>query len=268
MKPPATAPCLLGGWSYGGILAFCLAKLLIESGRSVPALIMFDSSPVPDSLRSAVLKCFPKLETLFLNDHASVRGAPRNLRREVEECKSYSPTDRLILGMRSEAEFSDLAGFVLRGKNVDFGLRSPGESDFQFLERLATVVEAVDGELFRQMFIPGQSGPRLHRAALVFKNNLLDALSFTSDWVFPGEICIFCQKGHPDVGKWQRYSSRPVQIFEYPIQPLAGKDSHTSMMDEPNIKLFAKDLCAYMQELDKTVLSGFSPGTDYYATAT
>ena len=51
-------------------------------------------------------------------------------------------------------------------------------------------IDALDGERFRQTFLPGQSPQSLHRAALVFKMNLRDAQEPRERWLFPGEIVV------------------------------------------------------------------------------
>ncbi|TFY63793.1 hypothetical protein EVJ58_g3045 [Rhodofomes roseus] len=39
----ADRPCILGGWSFGGVVAFEVARLLIESGHRVEGLLLIDS---------------------------------------------------------------------------------------------------------------------------------------------------------------------------------------------------------------------------------
>lgn len=248
-------PYVLGGWSYGGLLAFRLARHLIEAGKKVAAIVMFDVSPITHYAPRILRKQLPKLESLLLDGHILPPRVSSRLRRVAEQCCRYSPTDRLIAGVRNDTsrnEVLKLARFVLRGHISQLEREFADKDSSELLEELAKQIEEIDGNRFGQMFIPGQSGARLHRSALVFKNNLLDGLSFTSGWVFPGTIYNICQMGHSAVRRWQQFSLQAI-VHEYPIRPLAGKDAHSSMMDEPNLKLFVGALSHYLNSLDAFV---------------
>ena len=144
-----------------------------------------------------------------------------------------------------------LARAVLRRDPI--GLKELDDAppgDFGPIEQLARRIDALDGEMFRQTFLPGQSARSLHRAALVFKMNLRDAQEPLERWLFPNEIVVVACQGNERVRRWQDFTSRPLVIREYPNQRIAGKDPHSSMMDDANTILFADDLSRMLDSYD------------------
>ena len=247
-------PLVLGGWSYGGLLAYRLARSLAEKGKSVRALVVFDIGPDISPNNRLLLRERARLEYRLLDKPYDLGAAiPAWFQKMLDDTLRYSPTDRLIMGVRhgtSRAEFRQLADFVLRGYHTGFELDRPGETGFELLERLSAQIEAIDGERHRQTLLSGLDGEQLHRAALVFKENIFHACGFDADWIFPGTLHVFSQPGSPFAAQWQRLCLQPVCAHEYPFQPLRGKTAHASIMDSENVHLFASDLDEILEGYD------------------
>jgi len=91
-------PYLLGGWSYGGVVAFEMAQQLVRQGQRVDVLAIFDSEAMghdrrPEEWREmddAQLLVEIFAETLPLSlDHLRVLGADEQLNYVVEMAKKF-----------------------------------------------------------------------------------------------------------------------------------------------------------------------------------
>jgi probable biosynthetic protein (TIGR04098 family) len=219
-----SGPFVLGGWSYGGVAAYDLARLLVDAGREVSRLVVFDTTPPP----------FPGDPPFYANHD------------------DLPLTFRFIWNVTERTDREDLLGLarsVLRG-DAD-GLRALENApphDFAPLEVLADRAQRLDGLTFRQTFLPGQPAASLHRAALVFKTNLLDSVVPRDRWLFPGAIVVFACARNELVAGWQKRTACPVEVREYAFEALAGKDPHSSMMDDANVDRFVGDLCRTLDE--------------------
>ena len=256
LKEHGGAPFVLGGWSHGGLLAYDLAKLLTEAGEKVVAIVMFDTDP-PNVSPKNTAPPMDLIEKILLGETSP--DSPEGMKAS-EWASGYfqqPPTYRLIWGSRHQmnpGEVAKLARFTL-GQDAPGIFDATGEEpEFEKLERLASELEKKDGELFRQTILPGQSGRHLHRACLVFKSNLIDSFASRDGWVFPGQIYNIVRHTNSGASRWQKYTQMPLALRGYDFQALACKTAHGSIMDEPNIELFAKELNEYLNSIDALYL--------------
>jgi fatty-acyl-CoA synthase len=248
-------PYILGGWSYGGLLAFDLARKLTEAGAAVQAIMMFDTDPPESTIQGHdfenSVRAFERsaLDEGKLLDVRS-RGQFERFLKKWHIC---SPTFRFIWGVRNyrvEEEILKLAKFVLYDEPEE--IRKIVEwrgTSAELLDWLSVRIATIDRERFQQTFLPGLTGEMLHRAALIYKWNLIDMCRPREKWVFKGTIFYYAVKGNVKGRGWQERTSVQMRVLEYPVRPLAGKDAHTSMMDKPNVTLFARDLCSHFAGL-------------------
>ncbi|GBE80926.1 Orsellinic acid synthase [Sparassis crispa] len=108
-----TTGCIVGGWSFGGVLAFEVARQLIRSGIRVPGIVLIDSphpltkSPLPDSLIENVIGGKGSTNKLTELVRAQMRHATRAL---ISYDLSQSPASGVLppkaVMLRSQEAFS------------------------------------------------------------------------------------------------------------------------------------------------------------------
>ena len=69
-----SGPVLLGGWSFGGVVAFEMARQLRDRGREVPLVVLFDSY-APAGVNLLDGRSDAELLRPFLRDQAGLQGA-------------------------------------------------------------------------------------------------------------------------------------------------------------------------------------------------
>jgi hypothetical protein len=115
------------------------------------------------------------------------------------------------------------------------------------------------------LILPGSSPETALKYMGIFRQHLFHGLSYRPSGQYDGTISIFVEKGNAmyDARDWQRYSSRPLDFHEYPIETsfpfrTRGKwwynkenaGRHLELMSEPNLRTFIKDVDAAFDRAD------------------
>jgi thioesterase domain-containing protein/acyl carrier protein len=96
-------PYLLGGYSFGGIVAFEMAQQLREAGQEIAALVMLDSMPPTSGKRTIELERRLGIDDsliLFLDAREQARQAGKEFTLSPAELGNLSPAERFsyVLG--------------------------------------------------------------------------------------------------------------------------------------------------------------------------
>ncbi|WP_163868729.1 amino acid adenylation domain-containing protein, partial [Myxococcus eversor] len=179
-------PYLLGGWSFGGVVAHEMARLLEATGEKVDLLVMFDShaptrQPLPEPDTLTLLAGFGQMlgvswENLSLDVNQLERlGAREVLARALPHLRRSTPAlhtleldtaERLfnVYQRLTQAQLRHVPGGVYTGRTVLFrATRAPGEApvseDLGWREWLtgSLTVHDVAGDHFTMLSAPGVS---------------------------------------------------------------------------------------------------------------
>lgn len=216
LEPIVSAgPVVLGGWSFGAILAWEVARAVAASGTTVPALLLFEppsrdaGPPRPTGTRAEPLQRFFEL----LDPHRA-------------DAASLAEIDRELFPDLPPADGDDAAEVYGR-----------------LLDRLLT---RTPGARRERILLPELTTGMVLQAARVWKKNLALTAAYVPDagdlpepvervYVFRGEPA-----GEPHVFT----GALPARAEErhYPLRPVGGLRAHSAMMERPNVDLFAADV--------------------------
>ena len=196
-------PYALLGWSFGGIVAFEMAQQLYGSGQRVGLLGLIDSHP-PDNLGSDAITDAAILAQIAI-EHALQNGA--SLPIDIVKLQQLEPTEQLSYVV----EQIKLVG-------LDFNTDSNWLRGFLRGFRIRTQALA----RYRPQHYPGQ--------ITLFKKTGEDAevLRIQALVKRPQEF------DSPTNG-WERFSAQPIIVRRVP-------GYHSTVLTEPNIRLFAEQL--------------------------
>jgi acyl transferase domain-containing protein/NADPH:quinone reductase-like Zn-dependent oxidoreductase/acyl carrier protein len=246
------AAFVLGGWSYGGVLAIQIAQQLEDANQRAAGLVLLDLVPTAPRQAQRFARCFPIVESILLDGDGSPYAPIAHRPWVANFARDHfgvHPVDRFIMGVRQRTdrvELTNLARFV-------FPTNGPclPDDDSRALDVLCGELEAADPDRFHQFFLPGQDGRQLHRAALLFKTNVVDACTFAPSRRLSLPILAMCATATAGAERWDGATSERLTVRQYPIRPLRGKSVHASMMDAANVDLFADDLRDYLLLADQ-----------------
>lgn len=245
---------ILGGWSYGGLLAYRIVLLLEKMGIDVRGLVLLDTAPHLNQETRIRLRYLGLLEYYAIdNPNAPIDTLPLWFQRLLSEFKSSSVVDRFIMGSRSNPTVDQLrhfASFVLRSEPERLA-GVLGEPEDDLLGRLISATAASD-PTFTQTFSQRQGPAAIYKCALVYKTNMIDGARIAVSKKVGCPIASFGARDTRHISeKWSAYTSRDFELYSYDIAGVCGKTSHGSMMDDINISLYANDLASYLDRCDK-----------------
>src|SRR5262249_2078892 len=142
LRERPNGPYILGGFSYGGLVAFDLARKLAEAGEKVATIIMFDTAP-PNLSGKADTSLMGKIERVLLDDVSPDVVVQGYVQRILQLPLTY----RLIWGTRRElnpGEVAKLANCVF-GEGGSIVLEGMNDaSEYAKLEKLASELDKQD----------------------------------------------------------------------------------------------------------------------------
>ena len=231
-------PYALAGYSFGGNLAFEIANRLISDGQEVQHLVLFDTAG-------------PLTAWGRMTSRERILTAIRR---------------RLCQAGRPGALALDALGFksAMRRVFLCFGAGPLTAHELRMIIRVSFPTYAKQHELRQMTFeelcnaIVGQFKPKLSSTAweyLIRRAPSEDAVVLVkahkvwakNHWlwlrhrpkaVFPGTIIIYAAEGNPDVMRWQKFSSRLLDVRRVAV----AREDHTSFLDPENVSLFAAKL--------------------------
>ena len=224
-------PISVGGWSYGGRLAYEVAAQLLAKGRQVKHLIMFDSAPFHQPIMFRIIlnvlwpvagRLVPKFRTLFrLERDLGVRPVCK------EELVALL-TGRFFPDPLSKKEIEDLDLEDLAARFVTKLQESVPEGYWQ--------------DVLRRTPPWMQDALGMVTCFKIRRLNLNLIKDYLPKETYPGKITYFANQGGKRAQTWQRYTTEPVDVREYPLKRINGINPHDAMFEPENIALFAQDL--------------------------
>ncbi len=240
-------PYVLGGWSYGGVLAFELAKQLHDEGESVLGVILIDT---------------------YARGAVPLDGAERNA---LLPWSDKLPLERLLVALRRTSgivranDIIELAQVVLPEVQIPADLRRASLSDAAgwFLGQFPPHAR-------RSLMLP--STPMEAVATL---RDMRDFLAMGREYMAPRSQVPGFQinvAGDRRLRDWSNYFEQPLRSFEFPVDPTedeaagtlsirADFASHLAQFAPKNVRLFAPKLAELLAEMDE-VANGLRSGTD------
>jgi aspartate racemase len=206
-------PYFIGGYSFGGLVAFELARQLQTQGSSVALLAILDSYPRAQNISTPVevvgtgLAPVP-VPTAPVRDYA---GAIVRIAEDVSRSwkKKVSVSYEALCPLQPDEQ---LVYFLDRLRDAQI---APDDMDIFQLRRYIQVYEAHESCLQRYRPKP-----------------------------YPGRITLFCSEdGEADPSSWSPFSSEPVEVH-----PVSG--DHLSMVDEPYVQSLALQLQRCLDKAD------------------
>lgn len=202
-------PHLIGGWSFGGLVAFEMARQLREQGRPVALLAILDTTPglMPEQVR------------------------------ETRSADAYEDNRAWLLSIALYIE--GLWGRRLEVVESELQRRSPEEQMAYFTDRLRN----------SGLMSSNATLPQLRRLLNVFKSNSRAWCAYVTQpyegriTLFRSQDDVAAQNAGSEpcaadvtLG-WQRFSQTPVEILTAP-------GTHLTMLAEPNVAVLAQQLNA------------------------
>jgi fatty-acyl-CoA synthase len=256
-------PCLLGGWSFGGVVAFEMACLMTELERKPLGLLMLDSRP-PRSWRPIARgRVIRAIGRLALGYPALGRRAP--VASKLFHVKSIGRRFLVWLTMRGCDSVADVRGAARFCLPEDRELHAR-------LEHMA-YAEAWE-ELFRRFKETGLSEElarfvmphlsamaTLNVAKLWVRNNLMLRV-YSTRGVFDGPVLHVAgeESQYPD--GWTDYFERPPDNRRFPIEGAPGFSPHFCMLDPGNTRLFAPAVSRFAEACGSRGVEGEPSGAN------
>jgi fatty-acyl-CoA synthase len=241
-------PYLIGGWSFGGLVAFEMAARLRAAGDEVRRVILFDTTPPSATERFKRQVMVPLIGRLF---RVSLRFPwLRRLLPPLRQVEQLSPMWRFF------------AAYLLTGEEVNLAPALQfAFSELCDRERLATLeADAAWDYLLelgfsrpppadRLLLIPGLDGVSVRRALRVVKR--FDQLNqlYRPAGKAPVDVDIVAVRGNPVLEGWRRFVGGRLVIHPFDVQTCLV-NAHWDMMEEPNVLRFAPALRQMLAEMD------------------
>ena len=237
-------PYLLGGWSFGGVIAHALANRLVGMGHIVSRLVLFDTDPPASAisrLRYLLRQGLIRHAALHWNAPAHRLIAPRG----ASSCARFLAA--LRPNTTSSRELAKLMHFAC-SEHFD---HVTGES-----ETVEELWAALKGELevhskpeeSRPFLIVGQDAATQLQNARVLVKNRRDAVLYKPRHRFPGRLDIIAANDPFRLVAWSRYASDLPRVHTYPITGTDVLTPHFCMFEPKNVALFGADVNALLNQ--------------------
>ncbi len=237
-------PYLIGGWSYGGRLAYETTLQLIRAGQQVPDLILFDSAPPEfNQVQRALLGVFrgirwllertsTRYKTLFALERSMSARPPE--RAEVMDLltRAGEPFPRPILG----AELEELSLDALCER------------------RVTTIATSIPARVWKRQLdeVPSwmKDGQGIWRCMKLRKLNSDHVMSYHApSWRYPGRMTYIAYDRDNRAAAWQPYVEHPIKVYAVPLQAVDGLGPHNAMFAPVNVARFAEPLLQALPEV-------------------
>jgi thioesterase domain-containing protein/aryl carrier-like protein len=217
-------PYLLGGWSFGGLVAFEMAQQLRrEDPEKVAGIALIDTRSPYANARLAGLD--PELMKAFL----LLEHAKEIARMSVRELP-LKPED--LVGLDLEQQLDRIL------KEIDLADALPGEIDAslvrRYLELRTARFQAIKN--YQPQVYPGRI--TLFRAADVYEEAALAEA-----------VEIYREAASHPTYRWDELSTHPIELRHVP-------GNHESIVFEPNVQVLARELSRFFSELSLNAEAG------------
>ncbi len=216
-------PYHLGGWSLGGLVAFEMARQLLENGREVGVLALIDAQAPPADRRRDAKTRELAVRLRTLGEGVEALG----LIESVEDAEALAEV--------AEELASGFGGDV--GRMFDHLRAMPAEAQRE------TILKAFGiDRVYHQ-----EAGPeRVERLWKVLRANFLAGARYDPSGVYPGRVTLFRagvraadRRADPSMG-WSRLAGGGVSVVDVP-------GDHASILAAPGVRMLAKGLRAAIQ---------------------
>jgi thioesterase domain-containing protein len=211
-------PYLLGGWSFGGLVAFEMAQQLRRDGEEIRGLALIDTRSPAANARLAGLD--PELMKAFLLlEHAKeiARISARELPLRPEDITGL-PLDQQLDRILREIDLADAL---------------PGEVDPALIRRYL--------ELRIARF---QAIKNYRPAVYAGRITLFRATEVYEDAALAEAVEIYREAARHPSYQWDELTTEPVDIRQVP-------GNHESIVFEPNVQVLAGELTRFFSELNE-----------------
>jgi thioesterase domain-containing protein len=245
-------PYLLGGWSFGGTVAFEMAAQLRAAGEQVAHLLLLDAAPPETPLGAGARALAGALWRWILRHPAAALRLPLLGPR----LRDMTPFERFMMGsvfaldpfLPDKAGSRALLTFALGADADPEVLDALPSGSEALLDRWYETLRrnAVEEERARY-FLPGTSGRGGLRQVRVVAQAMSQEFRYRPRRRYSGPVTLFAVKGDRATARWQRYCEDSIAIREYSIQAIGRYPAHFCMLDAENVALFATDVDAVLE---------------------
>jgi fatty-acyl-CoA synthase len=236
-------PYLVGGWSFGGLLAHELVCALESAGHRVARLLLFDTDPPLPRAR--------RLERRVR--HAIAYGSISRGLVPPEGVLSHrsSAAARFLAalppGLRRPEE---LAAVMRYASPARFGtVDGRGQTLAQLADALFGAVEAeADPEEIRGFFLPELDALTLLHGALLLAKNRYLSWRHAPRGVCRGGVTIFAAANPSRLRRWNAYCAADVDVRSFPVRAGRVLPPHFAMFDAENVELFGRAVQAVLTQ--------------------
>jgi thioesterase domain-containing protein len=237
-------PYLLGGWSFGGLVAIELALRLAAAGEQVERVVLFDTEPPPSAIGRAKDRVTrPVMGAAFRQ--ALHRPWLRRAVPGIGGLDRLSPVWRFFVSFLMTGEEQRIAPLLAWafGDRADparlAALAGRGPDDaWAYAVELARGSEAPAD---RSLLIPGLDGPGARRALRVARRLEVMRHRYRPTQRYQGRVDIIAVAGNAALERWRQAVSGPVQIHPFPLER-KYVHPHWDLMEPENVARFAPAL--------------------------
>ncbi|MBX9606763.1 MAG: AMP-binding protein [Gammaproteobacteria bacterium] len=244
-----SGPYLLGGYSFGGAVAFEMGARLIESGDEVLAVAMFDSGLVA-SRATAARKRLSYALANWASRHPKV-GKRIPIINRVFDIRDIAVRLNVALRPRHCHTVRDLVPlirFLLPDVAIPQEVRRRSVADFCDWA-LPLVIERFSSSESR-MFMPG-SGLNLLHQARVRANNMRLVQRYARRTRTSCRVLYFQVSEDDRAERWARLCDVPPQVEKFTARRDGTRLTHLTMFTSENIEVFGPRLRAALDALDR-----------------
>lgn len=242
-------PYLLGGWSFGGVVAFEMAGRLLAAGDAVQRVIMFDTepprSPVERGKRRALAPLIRGVFRLGLRAPSLRRRIP-----ELAALERLSPVWRFFIAYHLTGDE------VIRAPAMRFAFadaldaqRLVGTDADAAWDYALELARASQAPADRALLVPGLDGAGARRSLAVIRK--LDEINqrYRPAGPYAVDVDMMAVRGNRLLRGWRRYVGGRLSIYPFDIET-CRVDPHWDMMEEDNVVRYAPLLRRMLAALD------------------
>lgn len=247
-------PYSLMGYSFGGTLAFEIARRLTRDGQRVAHLVLLDTSAPGLSVRwlrraaaYAFIDTVRALSWLGLLRHGTVRHLP--FRTPLGKFTTLLGRVRLSFGMGPMTV--DELRTVLNLAFARYGHRRTRAMPFEVL--CATIADELRRALTERQWKSVVRRAGSEAPTSVVKGQKLTVKNFRLGHryrprsLYDGTVTIYARRGNSEVNPWQRYTSQPVDMRRVAIDVRPGRDAHREFVARHNTHTYVRDLRRFLE---------------------
>lgn len=243
-----SGPYLLGGYSFGGSVAFEMGARLVESGDEVLAVAMFDSGIVA-SRATAARKRLSYVVANWASRHPSI-GKRIPVINKVFDISDIATRMNVALRPHRSHTVRDLVPlirYLLPDVTIPQHIRRGSVADFCDWALPLVVERFSSGEA--QMFVPGSGLDLLHQAR-VRASNMRLAQRYARRTRTSCRVLYFQVSQDGRAERWAQLCDTPPQVENFTMRRDGTRLTHLSMFTPENVEVFGPRLRSALDALD------------------